>query len=347
MGYIVDLSHHQNPKKIDYDKFAKQLNFAIIRTQYGSLTVDTAYKTHHAELRKRGVPTAAYAWVRGVSENDMRVEARDFYNRTKDINPTFWFLDVEEKSMNDMRTGIKAYVKELRSLGAKKVGVYIAHHLYKSFNLDMSDFDAVWIPRYGTNNGKPQTKPDYPCDLWQYTSVGRLEGYSGSLDLSVIISDKPLSFFTGEKEKVTVNPESEKSKPNSSSNGSNHIKQFQSWLNNKYKSRLIVDGIYGKETKAAAVKALQTELNKKGAKLKVDGIFGSKTKDAVQSYRKSTQGNIVKIIQGMLHCLGFNPGAIDGIFGERTASAVKAFQKAKGLGVDAIVGKNTFEAMFK
>ncbi|WAA10342.1 LysM peptidoglycan-binding domain-containing protein [Fervidibacillus albus] len=200
MGHIVDLSHHQHPSLIDYDKLAKQLDFAIIRTQYGSKTIDKYYKTHHAELRKRGVPTAAYAWVRGVSILDMQVEAKDFYNRTKDINPTFWFLDVEEESMKDMRNGVSAYVKKLRELGAKKVGIYIAHHLYKKFNLKLDEADAVWIPRYGANNGKPDLKPDYPCDLHQYTSKGRLDGYNGNLDLNQLIGTKPLSFFNGAEE---------------------------------------------------------------------------------------------------------------------------------------------------
>src|SRR5690606_23634119 len=81
--------------------------------------------------------------------------------------------------------------------GAKKVGVYIAHHLYKQFNIDTSDFDAVWIPHYGKNNGSVTSKPVYPCDLHQYTDKGRLKGYGGYLDLNRIISDKPLSFFTG------------------------------------------------------------------------------------------------------------------------------------------------------
>ena len=198
MGHIVDLSHHQDPKKIDYDTFAKQLDFAIIRTQYGYKTVDRAYKTHHAELRKRGVPTAAYAWVRGVSIADMQKEAEYFYKRTLEaVEPTFWFLDVEEKSMGDMRAGVSAYVAKLRELGAKKIGIYIAHHLYKPFNLDLDEVDAVWIPRYGTNNGKPQTKPDFPCDIHQYTSVGRLSGYSGDLDLNRLTGTKPLEFFTG------------------------------------------------------------------------------------------------------------------------------------------------------
>ena len=100
--------------------------------------------------------------------------------------------------MSDMRAGVKAYAKKLRELGAKKVGVYIGHHLYKSFNIDTSDFDAVWIPHYGKNDGTVTSKPAYPCDLHQYTDKGRLKGYSGYLDLNRIISDKSLSYFTGE-----------------------------------------------------------------------------------------------------------------------------------------------------
>src|SRR5690606_5682519 len=140
-----------------------------------------------------------------------------FYNRTKEFNPTFWFLDVEEKSMADMRKGVKAYVDELRKLGAKKVGVYIGHHLYKSFNIDTSDFDAVWIPHYGKNDGTPNSKPLYPCDLHQYTDKGRLKGYGGYLDLNRIISDKPLSYFTGGQAnktttKTTTSPKASSSK---------------------------------------------------------------------------------------------------------------------------------------
>lgn len=200
MGHIIDISHHQAPSSINYDKLAKQVDLVIIRTQYGSNLTDRHYKTHHREFQKRGVPTAAYAWVRGVSNRDMEVEATDFYNRTIQFNPTFWFLDVEEQSMGNMLLGVKAYAEKLRSLGAKKVGVYIAHHLYTKFNLDMDDFDAVWIPHYGKNNGKPTSKPKFKCDLHQYTDCGRLDGYSGNLDLNRIISNKSLSYFTDGKQ---------------------------------------------------------------------------------------------------------------------------------------------------
>ncbi|MGY0693000.1 GH25 family lysozyme [Virgibacillus sp. FSP13] len=191
MGAIIDVSHHQRFSKSAYDKLAKQVDLVIVRTQYGSKLIDREYERHHREFQKRGVPTAAYAWVRGVSNNDMEIEATDFYNRTKAHKPTFWFLDVEEKSMSNMRSGISHYVRKLRQLvGNDRIGVYIAHHHYRDFNINTSEFDAVWIPRYGGY------EPAYRCDLHQYTQYGELNGYSGNLDLNRIISDKKLSYFT-------------------------------------------------------------------------------------------------------------------------------------------------------
>jgi GH25 family lysozyme M1 (1,4-beta-N-acetylmuramidase) len=202
---IIDISHHQNPQNMNYDRLSEQVDFVIIRTQYGSSLIDRYYKIHHEEFRKRGVPTASYAWVRGRSIADMEKEATDFYNRTVDLAPTFWFLDVEEKSMNDMRSGVSAYVNKLKELGAHKVGIYIAHHLYKEFNLKLEEADAIWIPHYGINNGLPNSRPNYPCDIHQYTSVGKLAGYNGNLDLNRILSDKPLSYFTKDTKETDKN----------------------------------------------------------------------------------------------------------------------------------------------
>ena len=119
----------------------------------------------------------------------MEKEAEDFYSRTVEFHPDYWFLDVEEKSMKDMRAGVSAYVKRLRELGVKNIGIYIGHHLYKSFNLIVKEVDAIWIPHYGRNTGRVDSKPAYPCDIHQYTSKGRLKGYDGYLDLNRIISD--------------------------------------------------------------------------------------------------------------------------------------------------------------
>lgn len=214
---IIDISHHQPPSKMNYDELAKQVKLVIIRTQYGSRLIDRHYKTHHKEFQKRGIPTAAYAWIRGINIEDMKVEARDFYNRTKQFNPTFWFLDVEEQSMSNMRAGTSAFMKELRRLGAKKVGIYVGHHLYKQFNLNLNEADAVWIPHYGRNDGTHNSKPRYKCDLHQYTDRGRLKGYGSFLDLNRLTGSKSLNYFTNGKQSNDKSSSKNTSKSNKTS----------------------------------------------------------------------------------------------------------------------------------
>lgn len=193
---ILDSSEWQVPSAINYDMLASQLSHVIIRIQYGSNYVDKHYKTHIAEFQKRGVPIAVYAWVRGVNIADMEQEATDFWNRAKEYNPTFWWLDLEEQTMEDMRSGATAFKNKLKALGAKRVGAYIAHHLHKKFNIDTAQFDGVWIPHYGLNNGQPNSLPEFPVDLHQYTSAGSLPGFNGHLDLNRIVGNRPLSWFT-------------------------------------------------------------------------------------------------------------------------------------------------------
>jgi hypothetical protein len=64
----------------------------------------------------------------------------------------------------------------------------------------------MWIAKYGPNDGQPHTKPSVPCDLWQYTSVGRLNGIVGNVDLNTLTGSKPLEFFTGVKLNTGVQP---------------------------------------------------------------------------------------------------------------------------------------------
>lgn len=57
------------------------------------------------------------------------------------------------------------------------------------------------------------------------------------------------------------------------------------------------------------------------------------------------KGPDVVVLQTRLNMLKFPCGPADGDFGPRTREAVKAFQAARGLVVDAIVGKNTWKAL--
>ncbi|MBD5551982.1 MAG: peptidoglycan-binding protein [Lachnospiraceae bacterium] len=125
---------------------------------------------------------------------------------------------------------------------------------------------------------------------------------------------------------------------------SSTVKSIQTWLNTYYKTGLVVDGVYGTKTKAALVKAWQTEVGG----LTVDGIFGTRSKATASSHniKKGSAGILVTIWQAYLVCRGYNPNGIDGKFGNGCHTATAAFQKANGLTQDGIVGANTYYKAF-
>lgn len=204
MGYIVDISKWND--KINWPVAAPQIEFAICRVQYGSNLVDHLYNDHISRLEQYGIPHAAYAYGCFVSVADAIVEAKDFLAR---VNPNakFLVLDVEDdtvKSMNskgnlnDLAKASQVFIDTCKAAGWK-VGFYVAHHMYGDYNLQSVQADFIWLPRYGTNDGRPQKKPAYPCDIWQYTDNGYIDGI-GKVDINLLQGNKTSAWFTGEKQ---------------------------------------------------------------------------------------------------------------------------------------------------
>ena len=77
----------------------------------------------------------------------------------------------------------------------------------------------------------------------------------------------------------------------------------------------------------------------------MDGLWGPKTRAACVNVRQGAKGNLTRIIQGRLYCMGYDPNGFDGSFGPGCAAAVRAFQTARGLSADGIVGRNTWAAL--
>ena len=111
-------------------------------------------------------------------------------------DPLFYAYDVEEGILTD--DVINAWADQMRKRGAKKLGIYTGGSYYTKHIATLPAFDFIWYPRYGKNTGvyDPQYAPPHPCDLHQFTDVGRLAGINHpTVDLNRLTGTKPLKWF--------------------------------------------------------------------------------------------------------------------------------------------------------
>lgn len=194
---IIDLSGWQRPSDINYDQLAKNISGAIIRVHSGAQAkkenaathlngIDKSYQRHIEEFQKRNIPVAVYAYVAGNSKKEMEKAAESFYKAASKYKPTYYWLDVEEKTMENMNAGVEAFRAKLASLGAKNIGIYVGTYFLEEHSISTKKFTAIWIPTYGYNNGYYNAAPktDLKYDLHQYTSQGSISGFAHDVDLN-------------------------------------------------------------------------------------------------------------------------------------------------------------------
>lgn len=189
---IIDISKWQPSSAINYGKLAKDVEFAFLRTQYGSQTLDLEFSKHARELSKVGVPYGAYAYALFTSETDAKNEAKSFFNRTKGFDVKAYVVDVEEVTV---RTGTTvkatiAFINELRKYTEKPIGLYTGHSFYTEHNMKaVANADFLWIPRYSGTSAMGK-RPTMQCDLWQYSDKGTVNGYKGNVDVNISLTGK-------------------------------------------------------------------------------------------------------------------------------------------------------------
>jgi len=122
---------------------------------------------------------------------------------------------------------------------------------------------------------------------------------------------------------------------------------IQRWLNTYPFNNIAVDDEYGPETHKALVKVYQYELNKQFNKgLVIDGIPGPKTDAAAVTIRKGAKGNLTKAMQAFLYFKSYRLD-VDGIFGDITEEMVRNYQRDNRLSVDGIAGTQTFKKLIR
>lgn len=197
---IIDVSKWQGG--INWDLLAPALDFCWIKAS--GKEKDLFYDRNAAEAEAHGVPFHVFHFLYCTTEAAARKEAQLFATSVGRHAPLSWALDVEAESGIPAAKApaiLAAFEAELRAQRGQdiRIGLYIAHELRGKYDLDYGHYDYIWIPRYGKNTGSMagSIEPDYPCDVWQYTSRGSAPGIAGDVDVDVLTGSKSLDFFTG------------------------------------------------------------------------------------------------------------------------------------------------------
>lgn len=228
----IDISKWQDG--INLDAISNQVDFVICKATegvgYTDVTCDKFYQKAKALGKKRGV----YHFARPDLNNSAVDEANWFLHETKGYwKDALLILDWEPKGN---QLGNVAWAKQWLDTVYKATGVkpliYMSASVMCSYNWSSviaGDY-GLWLANYYTNDGQPHEEcfNKYPLKywtfyaLWQYTSVGRLNGYNGNLDLNVFSGDHTAwDKYSGaykeqqkvEQQKVEEPPKKEKVKP--------------------------------------------------------------------------------------------------------------------------------------
>lgn len=182
----IDISAWQGDENIDLSKVP--FDFCIVKATEGTSYKNRYFTSHCAKVLNKKKLLGAYHYANG---GDVQKEADCFLAYVKKyIGKAILVLDWEAKNnpqfgKNDLewclkwcryvqkKTGIKPliYVQKSAMGAVKKAG-------YGLWVAQYPDYEQTGYQEHPWNEGA------YNCFIRQYTSVGKLSGYSGSLDLN-------------------------------------------------------------------------------------------------------------------------------------------------------------------
>lgn len=179
LPFGIDISKWQNPDLIDYDKLASQVDFVILRIGFG-WSKDIHFERHYLAFTERGVRIGGYHFplnARLQEQADLVKQALD----GKRIEAGLW-VDVEATYQS--RSEINAYIPILESTLDTEVGIYTSYWKWIEVMQNETRWASrrLWVANYGVTVPRLPSPWKKWC-VWQYSSTGRLNGYSSNLDL--------------------------------------------------------------------------------------------------------------------------------------------------------------------
>lgn len=178
----VDISHYQKGLTIRQIKDAGN-EFAIIKVTEGSWLRDGAAVDFYREAYEIGFPVGCYCYSHATTTEDAWNEAHFLLNTVNRFPmPCGVFLDMEEpKQLGLPKEKLLAIIAAWGNAIAEAgyiPGVYSsAGTLWSTISPDeIGEKCLIWIAKWS------QTPPYIPCDLWQDSDSGNIDGVTVDTD---------------------------------------------------------------------------------------------------------------------------------------------------------------------
>ena len=182
----IDVSRYQG--NIDWQKVKNAgIKFAMLRlcsSNNSGLYIDPTFEQNYNNAKSAGIHVGAYIYTYATTEEEQNKELEFALNglngKTLDYPLA---LDVEDNSLTSIgKSELTNLVKRGLDIIDQKGYVpmlYTYTNYSNNLNMDtLKDYD-LWIADYRGYNGYGK------CDMWQYSSSGKVDGISGNVDMNI------------------------------------------------------------------------------------------------------------------------------------------------------------------
>lgn len=187
----IDISHWQNGINLT----VVPCDFVIIKATQGTSYVNPDCNRAYQQAKGAGKSLGVYHYASG---NNPKAEA-DFFIRNVEgyLGEAVLALDWESAENTSYGNNDFNWVKSWLDYVAAQTGIkpmlYISYDIMAKFK-GIGDY-GLWVAQYANMNPtgyqeNPWNEGAYTCAIRQYSSTGRLPGYSGNLDLDKFYGDR-------------------------------------------------------------------------------------------------------------------------------------------------------------
>ena len=194
----IDISMWQR----DINLSAVKADFVIVKATEGIGYVDKSCDMLFQKALSLGKKLGFYHFARPTANNDPIREADFFYENCKGyFGKAIPILDWEAENKQNVAYA-KAWLDRVYQRSGVKPVIYMSESVVNSYDWSSvanADY-GLWVAKYRDSNpdynynmanagSRPRVKWWKFYCMWQWTSTGRLNGYSGNLDCNVFYGD--------------------------------------------------------------------------------------------------------------------------------------------------------------